>query len=206
MILMHGFQVYKMYLAMKLHFTQPKFDFFECNGQAKAKEKTYHERNDFWFFETIAKRLSSNEVQEFLLASFIRSTDPSKVWIGDIKRFGKDRWMAHQKQTQSLRYIVEQDLGTVAYHMEAKGHSFNDLFATLGTHPPLLKLHIQGLVSIETMVVIDICLGYSHVWDQKLGDPLWESVSLKIKKYKPFLSINTDKYKNIMKEQLCESR
>ena len=114
--------------------------------------------------------------------------------------------MAHQKQTQSLRYIVEQDLSTVVHHMEAKGHSFNDLFATLGTHPPLLKLHIQGLVSIETMVVMDICLGYSHVWDQKLGDPLWESVSLKIKKYKPFLSINTDKYKNIMKEQLCEPR
>tara|TARA_R100001015_G_C4607880_1_gene163026 strand:+ start:433 stop:1044 length:612 start_codon:yes stop_codon:yes gene_type:complete len=203
---MHGFEVYRMYLAMKQHFSNPKFDFFQYNGQVNAKEKTYQERNDFWFFETVAKKLTTNEVQDFLLASFIRSSDPSKVWIGDIKRLGKDRWLAHQKQTQSMSYLVEQDLGTVVHHMEAKGHSFNDLFATLGTHPPLLKLYVQGLISIETMVVMDICLGYSKVWDTKLDDPLWGQASLKIKKYKPFLSISTDKYKKIMKEKLSESR
>ena len=202
---MHGFQVYRMYLAMKQHFSNPKFDFFQYNGQVNAKEETYQQRNDFWFFETVAKKLSSEEVQEFLLASFVQSPDPSKIWIGDIKRAGKDRWLAHQKQTQSLSYIVEQDLGTVVHHMEAKGDSFNDLFATLGSyHPTLLKLYIQGLVSLETMVVMDICLGYSSVWDKKLSDPLWEQVSLKIKKYKPFLSINTNKYKCIMMEKFSD--
>ena len=195
-----------MYLAMKQRFSNPKFDFFQYNGQVNAKEETYQQRNDFWFFETVAKKLTTNEVQDFLLASFIMSPDPSKVWIGDIKRLGKDRWLAHQKQRQSMSYVVEQDLSTVAYHMEAKGHSFNDLFATLGTHPPLLKLYVQRLISIETMVVMDICLGYSKLWDKKLTDPLWEQTSLKINKYKPFLSINTNKYKNLMMEQLCESR
>ena len=200
MKIMHGFQVYKMYLAMKLHFTQPKYDFFECNGQGRAKEKTYQERNDFWFFETMAKKLSNDEVQEYLLASFIMSPEPSKVWIGDIKRLGKNRWLAHQKQRQSMSYLVEQDFGAVVHHMEAKGYSFNDLFATLGTHPPLLKLHVQGIVSIDTLVIMDICLGFSKQWDEVLSDPLWEQISLKIKKYKPFLSINTNKYTEMMKE------
>ena len=186
---------------MKLHFTRPSYDFFECKGQGKAKEETYQQRNDFWFFETIAKKLSSNEVQDFLLASFIRSPDPSKVWIGDIKRLGKDRWLAHQKQRQSMSYLIEQDLGTVVHHMEAKGNTFNDLFATLGSHPPLLKLFIQGLISLETLVVMDICLGFSGMWDDRLSDPLWEQVSMKVKKYKPFLSINTDKYKKMMMEK-----
>ena len=187
---------------MKLHFTKPKYDFFECKGQGKAKEKTYQERNDFWFFETMAKKLSDDEVQDFLLASFIHSDDPSKVWIGDIKRTGKDRWLAYQKQRQSMSYLVKQDLGSVADYMETQGHSFNDLFTPLGSHPPLLKLHVKGGISLDTMVIMDICLGFSPLWDKRLKDPLWEGLSLKIKKYKPFLSINTDKYKKIMMEQL----
>ena len=195
---MHGFQVYKMYLAMKLHFTKPKYDFFECKGQGRAKEETYQQRNDFWFFETIAKKLSPEEIQDYLLASFVQSDDPAKVWIGDIKRAGKDRWLAYQKQRQSMSYLVEQDLGTVADYLASEGNTFNSLFETLGSHPSLLRLHIKRNVSLETMVVMDICLGYTKLWDKKLSDPLWESVSLKIKKYKPFMSINTDKYKKMM--------
>ena len=200
MRIMHGFQVYKMYLAMKLHFTQPKYDFFECNGQGRAKEKTYQERNDFWFFETMAKKLSDNEVQDFLLASFVQSDDPTKVWIGDIKRTGKDRWLAYQKQRQSMSYLVEQDLSSMAEYMAAQRYSLNDLFAPLGSHPPLLRLYVKGNVSLETMVVMDICLGYSKIWDKKMSDPLWESMSMKMRKYKPFLSINTNKYKKMMQE------
>ena len=199
---MHGVEVYRMYLAMKQHFSNPKFDFFQYNGQVKAKEETYQQRNDFWFFETIAKKLSSEEVQDFLLASFIYSKDPTKIWIGDIKRSGGDRWMALQKQRQSMSYTVEQDLGTVVEHLEAKGYSFNDLFATLGSnHPPLLKLHVKGDVSLETMVVMDICLKFIPLWDKKLKDPLWESISMKIKKYKPFLSIPSNKYRKLMKDK-----
>lgn len=189
-----------MYLAMKQHFSNPKFDFFQYNGQVNAKEKTYQERNDFWFFETVAKKLTTEEVQDFLLASFVQSPDPSKVWIGDIKRTGKDRWLAFQKQAQSLSYIVEQDLSTMAEHMETQRCSLNDLFAPLGTHPPLLKLYVKGNISLETMVIMDICLGYTKLWDKTMTDPLWESMSLKMKKYKPFLSINTNKYMKMMQE------
>ena len=189
-----------MYLAMKLHFSNPDFDFFQYEGQTRAKEETYQQRTDFWFFESVAKKLSSEEIQDFLLASFIGSPDPSKVWIGDIKRLGKDRWLAYQKQRQSMSYLVEQDLGAVAHHMEAQRHTFNDLFTTLGSHPPLLKLYLKGHVSLDTLVIMDICLKFSSNWDKMMSDPLWESLSLKIKKYKPFLSVDTDKYMKIMKD------
>jgi len=51
------------------------------------------------------------------------------------------------------------------------------------------------------MIVMDICLKFTPLWDKKLTDPLWESISLKIKKYKPFLSIPSDKYRKIMKDK-----
>jgi len=36
--------------------------------------------------------------------------------------------------------------------------------------------------------------------DKKLTDPVWESVSMKMKKYSPFLNINVPRYKKILKE------
>ena len=198
---MQGLQVYRMYLAMKQHFSKPNFDFFQCNGQTNAKEKTYQERNDFYFFETIARKYKKEEIQDLLLASFILSEDPTKVWIGDIRSAGRNRWLAFQKLQQSLHYTVEQDIDTVVEHMGTQGYSFNDLFETVGGHPPLLKLYIKRRLNLETLIICDMVLGFIKNWDKKLTDPLWEGVSFKIKKYKPFLSINKNKYRQIMLEK-----
>ena len=45
-------------------------------------------------------------------------------------------------------------------------------------------------------------LGYTNNFDKKLTDPVWETVSLKIKKYKPFLNIDVTKFKKVLKEQV----
>ena len=41
---------------------------------------------------------------------------------------------------------------------------------------------------------------YGTNFDKKLNDPVWETVSRKIKKYKPFLNIDVPKYKKILKQ------
>ena len=87
--------------------------------------------------------------------------------------------------------------------MGSQGYTFNNLFETMGGHPPLLKLFIQRQLNLDTLVVMDIVLGFVERWDKQLKDPLWEQLSLKIKKYKPFLSINRNKYQEILKEAFC---
>ena len=198
---MTGLDCYRTYLAMKQHFTNSKFDFFEYNGKVKASEQKYQERSDFYFFETMARKLSDQEVKEYLLASFVSSSQPQKVWIGDIKRSGKDCWLAWQKQRQSEQYLVNQDLDGLVQCMEEKGYTFNNLFETVGGHPPLLKLFIKRRVCLETIVVLDMVLGFMKDWDKKLKDPLWEQLSFKIKNYKPFLSINTTKFRLMFKSK-----
>ena len=200
-MIVHGIDVYKTYLAFKQHFSNPTFDFFKYDGKVNAKEETYQERNDFYFFETLARKLTDQEVKEYMLASFVAAEDPSKVWIGDIKRTGKDCWVAWQKGQATLGYAFEQDLDAVAQYMEAKGHTFNDLFETMGGHPPLLRLYIRGEVSLDTIIIMDIVLGYTQRWDKVLRDPLWEQLSFKIRKYKPFLSIPSHKYKKSLREK-----
>jgi hypothetical protein len=81
--------------------------------------------------------------------------------------------------------------------------NFQQLFSIKGqSHPEVLKKYLQGALSIETMVILDIILGYVKNFDKKLEDPVWNTVSLKIKKYKPFLNIDVEKYKSILKEQV----
>ena len=198
---MTGLDCYRTYLAMKQHFTNPKFDFFQYDGKVKASEKKYQERTDFYFFETMARKLTDQEVKEYLLASFISSSEPSKVWIGDIKRSGKDCWLAWQKQRQSEQYLVNQDLDRLVQCMEEKGHTFNNLFETMGGHPPLLKLFIQRSISLDTIIILDMVLGFMKQWDKVFHDPLWEGLSFKVKKYKPFISISKPKSIKLIKEK-----
>jgi len=197
---MQGFDVYRTYLAFKQHFANPKFDFFQYDGKVKAKESTYHDRKDFYFFETLARKHTDQEIKEFLLASFVSADDPTKVWIGDIKRDGKANWMVWTKLHESLTYAFKQDLNRVVEHMETTSRTFNDLFKAMGTHPPLLRLYIKRSITLETLTILDMVLGFMIQWDRELHDPLWTALSMKIKKYKPFLSLNTSRYKSIIKE------
>ena len=197
----HGYDVYRKYLAFKLHFSREKFDFFEANGKGRAKEETYQQRNDFYFFETLARKFSEEEINEFFLASFAESDDPTKLWIGTIKESGRDRWVVWQKRQQSLTYIVSQDFDSMVNYMAAKECSFNSLFETVGGHPPLLRLFFKRQLHLETLVILDMVLGFMVSWDSQLKDPLWSSLSFKIKKLKPFLSIPVSKYRMIMKEK-----
>jgi len=202
---MNGIDVYRCYLAMKLHFSNPKYDFFLYEGKVNAKEETYQKRNDYYFFETLARKLTKEEVQNYLLSSFVQAKNPAKVWVGDIKRDGRTRYLAQQKQMDSLTYAFGEDCNTVVNHMEEIGCTFNGLFETKQSnnsgHPALLKLYIKQAISLETLLIYDQVLGFMQVWDKHLTDPLWEAISLKIKKYKPFLSIPVNKYKQIIREK-----
>ncbi len=57
-------------------------------------------------------------------------------------------------------------------------------------------------VSIETLVILDMILHFVNDYDKMLDDPIWQFYSFKIKKYRPFLNIDSTNFKNILKEKL----
>jgi hypothetical protein len=192
---MQGYQVYCQYLAFKQHFSNPKFDFFLYEGKVNAKETTYQQRTDFYFFETLARKLNDQQIKEYMLASFVSADDPSKVWIGDIKSNGKRNWLAWQRIHGSLEYLFRDEINSLL----SKCEDFNSLFDSRKGHPPLLKAFIRNEISLESLLILDIALNFVLQWDQDLVDPLWSGISFKIKKYKPFLSIDRKKYLQILK-------
>ena len=105
-----------------------------------------------------------------------------------------------KKRQESLLYIVQEDFKRLADVMEEKQCSFNQLFEAVASTPTPLRLYYKQRMAIETLIVMDLVLGYIKHWDKHLKDPLWEGLSFKIRKYRPFLSITTNKYKKLMKE------
>ena len=67
-------------------------------------------------------------------------------------------------------------------------------------NPILLKKFLGGKISLETMVLFDKIFAYSNNFDKKLQDPVWQTVSRRIKKYNPFLNIDVFRFRKILKE------
>jgi len=59
-------------------------------------------------------------------------------------------------------------------------------------------------ISLETVAVLDMLLGFVGNIDNTLDDPLWSDYSNLIKNYKPFLEVDTNKQKKIIKAVLMK--
>tara|TARA_B100000902_G_scaffold310102_1_gene299616 strand:- start:328 stop:594 length:267 start_codon:yes stop_codon:yes gene_type:complete len=71
-------------------------------------------------------------------------------------------------------------------------------------HPIILKKYLGGEVSLETLSILERIFSFQKNFDKKLVDPVWETVSMKLKKYLPFLNINVFQFKKILRDILNE--
>ena len=108
---------------------------------------------------------------------------------------GEGRYIDWKKKVQSLSYIFREEIESLFDDKEV-----DEVFDCSKGHPPILKKYLGGDITLETMVICDIIFGYAKNFDKKLKDPVWETVSRKIRKYSPFLNIDVFRYKKILKE------
>ena len=193
---MMPFDAYRCYLSLKNHFTKDHYDYHKYRGKTRATHQAFYKRKDRFWFEKFARQKNDKEVEEFFVSNFVSSTDPSTMWIGDMIKNGEARYVDWKKKVQSLSYTFKEETNSVF-----SDNNFDAMFYIDGSrHPDILKEYLGGKVSLETMVICDIILEYVKEWDKRLNDPVWETVSRKIKKYKPFLNIDVPHYKKILKE------
>ena len=189
------FDAYRCYLSLKNHFTKDHYDYIKYRGKTRATHQAFYKRKDRFSFEKFARQKNDKEVEEFFVSNFIYSTDPGTMWIGEMIKEGEGRYQEWQKKVQSLTYLFKEEVNTLF-----EGKKVDDIFDCSSGHPPILKSYLSGSTSLETMVICDRILGYREEWDKKLNDPVWETVSRKIKKYSPFLNIDVPRYKKILKD------
>lgn len=194
------FEVYKSYLSLKNHFTKEKYDYHQFCGKSKCSLKTFYNRKDRFWFEKLSRQKDDKEVLDFFIASFVDCIDPQSLWIGEIIRTGEVNYTQWQKKVQSLLYIFKEESTDLFTE-----NMVNDIFDCSKGHPPVLKKFLGGKISIETLVIYDRIFLFRDDFDKKLSDPVWQTVSLKIKKYSPFLHIDVFRFKKVLQEIIVDN-
>jgi hypothetical protein len=184
---MTDYEAYTTYLALKLHFSSD-YDFFKYNGKVSASPESFKKRKDKYQFLKLSKKLSDEQLVEYFVANIIRDIP----WIG---QFNQKNWLDHKKINEALEYNYANDLEKLLTNLE----NFDILFhCDDGNHPKLLKSFLGKKISLETMVILNKLLEFVETFDNQIVENyIWPSVSFLIKKYEPFVKVNTRQFRMI---------
>ena len=193
------YETYQTYLSMKSHFTNPKYDFFKYGGKSRATVSSFNKRKDKYWFEKTSRKYSDQEILDFLLSNFITANNPQNLWIGEIINSGERNYSEWMKRQQSLTYLFKEQLEELLSEKK-----LDEVFDCSKGHPPILKKYLGGDLSLETLIILEKIFSFVKNFDKTIKDPVWETVSLKVKKYIPFININMVYYKKILRKIVNE--
>jgi len=196
---MSPFETYQTYLSMKSHFTNSKYDFFKYGGKSRATVTSFNKRKDKYWFEKTSRKYSDKEIVDFLLSNFVEADSPSNLWIGQIINSGERTYADWMRRQQSLTYLFKEQSTELFSENELE-----TVFNCSKGHPLVFKRFLSGKLSLETFVIYEKIFGFSKTFDKKLLDPVWETVSLKIRKYNPFIHIDVFQFKKILRAIIDE--
>ena len=195
-----GFDVYKTYLGVKLHFTSDTYDYYKYGGKVNTKLDTFTKRKDRYFFHKLSTRYAEADILDFFVANFLAD---SKRWIGNLlANDGRDVYLDYKKRKEAFAYHFKQDCGSIVSDFRRKSISFDDGFIPVnGQHPRVLRLLIQKKISYQTTIVLNHFLNFVKNWDKEITEKVvWPEISLKVTRLKPFINFNATECKLIMKE------
>jgi type I restriction-modification system DNA methylase subunit len=197
---MDEYSVYKMYLALRLHFTTDNYDVIQQKGRVRASRQAYAKRKDLFSIRKIAKSYSDEEVANFLVANFVSGDR----WGGMFDLEAGQRYKEWKKRVESLSYNFEQELDNILNDLEESNLKIEDIFAvSKGQHPYIIKAFLRNTISIETLVILERLNKFTERFDREISDTVvWPDVSRLIKKYKPFLLIDMEKYDAIFRRRV----
>ena len=203
---MNGFEVYKIYLAIKLHFTSKNqsYDFHKHNGRTTARLETFTKSRDRYYFHRLSKSYDNKSIVNYFLSNFVSNTN---LWVGDIiGKAGDEHYKQWSKKIESLHYYYEKDIDYIIERMTTKDIKFNDLFLSIdGQHPPIIKMFLAKKINFETLIILDDILRFTKKLNKNIKEKvLWPKLFDRMKRYKPFLSYNITKYKISLRDKMKE--
>ena len=192
---MDEFSVYKMYIALKLHFTTDNYDVIAQKGKVRASRQAFAKRKDLYSIKKVSKTYSDEEVANFLIANFTSGDR----WGGLFDSEASERYQEWKKRTESLTYIFTNDLDTLMLELEKENISIEDAFKiTKSQHPYIIKAFLRKTITLETLVILEKIFPFTGYFDSNIGDDvMWPDISRLIRKYKPFLRFDKEKYNGI---------
>ena len=199
-MIMEPFEVYRYYLALRLHFTTDSYNVIEQKGRVRATKNSFLKRKDLLSIRRVAETYSDKDIVDFLVANFVSGDR----WGGVFDVESKERYQGWKKRIESISYTFKKEIDKAVAYADKLGITFNQLFyCNHGQHPFIIKMYLRNDISIETLVILNKLNNFTDQLDQDLKDDLvWPDTSRIIKKYSPFLEIKKDKYNEIYRRAI----
>lgn len=195
-----GFDVFKTYLALKLHFTNDNYNYFDYDGKVNCKLETFTKRNDRYFFHKLSTQYDKYSIIDFFVANFL---DDGKQWVGNLlRKDGKQVYLDYKKYKDGITYHFRSNCLHINDDFNSRNLSFDDGLSPNGAnHPRLLQLLLKKNITYQTMVILDYHLNFIKRWDKQITEKfVWPIISKRIKKYIKFVKFNETETKLTLKD------
>lgn len=195
-----SYEVYRYYLALRLHFTTDQYDVIKQRGRVRASRQAFYRRKDLLSIRKVAETFSEKEIVDFLVANFTAGDR----WGGIFDLNAKERYTDWKRRIESLTYIFEKEVSKLNIFCEKKNLTFKECFTIANSqHPYIIRMYLRNDISIETLVILNKLLNFTDDLDVGLKDDIvWPDLSRIIKKYDPFLTIDKEKYGRILRRAI----
>ena len=196
-----GFAAYALWNALKLHFTSDTYDFFKYHGKTNVSKQTFTTNKSKYQFYKLSRKYELEELKNFYIANFIQG---NADWVGDLIQNGDDNYTKWKKTQESLTYTFENDV-TYLFDTYAPG----EMFKIVGNYPNLLKELMQGKIHIETLLYMNMIMGFLPNWKKQIQeDIVWPEWELKLRKYQPFIfdQYKIQKFQDILRERIADAK
>jgi len=199
-----GFEAYRLWNALKLHFTSDSYDYFKYHGKTNVSKQTFTTNKSKFQFYKLSRKYDLEELKCFYVSNFIEGNGD---WVGDLLQDGDDNYTKWKKRIQSLTYTFENDISYIFDSVDgAEFWSIEDYFKPIdGGWPMLITKLMQKKISLETVCILIDILGCMPRWEKQITeDVVWPTWHRIIKKYTPFLEYDKGKLKQVIKEKIQE--
>lgn len=180
------FEAYNIFQSIRNHFKNESFDAFKYGFKVRTKRETFEkDKNAAFYRRAVRQYPNKKDLTKFFLANVIENP---KCWIGNCH---KDHLIEWKRRTESLTYFFKQDCETLVKRFDDPTLLFR------GSPPGIVNEYLGGRINLETLTVFDKFTGV--VSNMKDESGLFDDTKMLVKKYGPFLDVDTSKMAGIAK-------
>ena len=175
---MDGFTAFRLWVAMKQHFSSKSFNILTNRGKIKCKFETYLARKDYDNFERIAIKFDSIREYTVYLASNMMYGNDSMIWDYPT---GVANYNQYLNRRRNFKQLIATDLTTLS----KVGIDLDDGIT-------IVRLMTQNQISFETVVVLNTLVKITSMFDKLPQKVMLEPLLMRIEKSSSFIKVPLD--------------
>lgn len=186
---MTGFEAYKIYTAIKLHYTRENFNAYRYNFKTRVTPNSYEKLRFKYSFEKLASKYKKKEdIVDFFTSNFIMGCS----WVMDMN---EKNLIERRSRLESITYRFKNDINKLS------DYDFDELCSIKDGENILINEFVQRNINIETISLIDLMINFIKPLLPELNDPLGmkrDRATMAMKYKHSLTDIDTNKIKSIL--------